>query len=242
MENTTYLNFHYGEWGCINIYAKCLESVANQFIRNLPILNKHVMLIAVDGAGCRDMLRDVVEIKIKNKIVMHNFCICPLYDKYNCDDYYEEDYNHEKSIDETDLAQTTKNKKTIHTDLDIFLSRDTDLLESIMMDSIRSMIYAILKMNTHPIYKNKYINKIILVADNKELEIDIPVMKYHYDDHFNPNMHPFLEAKNRSDIHLINTINDVVEMYRYVKKNKTIEKTLVFSGYDNIKKNKKKPV
>lgn len=242
MENTTYLNFHYGQCGCINIYAKCLESVANQFIENLPILNKHVMLIAVDGAGCSNMIKDVLEIKIKNKIVMHNFRICSLYDKDDCDDYYGEDYSGDNSIDENDLAQTIKNKKTIHTDSDIFLSRNTDLFESIMMDSIRSMIHVILKMNTVPIYENKYITKIILVVDNKELEIDIPVMKYHYDTHFDPDMHPFLEAKNRSDLHLINIINNVVEIYKYAKKNKTVEKTLVFSGYSNIKKNIKKPV
>lgn len=244
-ENQVLLNFHTGEYGCIHVYAKCSKSVAEEFIKNVPVLNEYVMLLAVNGGACRDMLRDVIKIKIASKIKLHNYKLCPLYK--TCDDS-DEDYDDLNNCN-GDMSLIIKSKKIIPfptnpdiyvsndsdyyrpnpTTTNVYVSCDSDLFESITMYSIMSIIHQILELNVKASYKNNIITKIQLTCNNElVMNFNVPDM-YHCPDDFNP----WIEPLKNTDINLINTINDLVLVLKYARAHKSDMKELIFSGYDN---------
>jgi hypothetical protein len=235
------INFHTASYGCINIYAKCSESVAKQFIDNIAVLHEYVMLWAVNGWSCRDMLKDVIQIKITDKIVVHNYKKCPLFNE-DLDDFYAgykiEIRNEDKSRWDNDDHEEDMFFP------DIYSSTETDLFESIMLYSIMQTIHEILNLNTLVKCKHDITNKISLYTNHKLiLEIDVPDMMGNSPtkgDLYDKDPYPWIEPLNRNDINLIKTINDLVQILKYTKKFKQIEKILVFSGYDINKPSKKK--
>jgi len=209
---------------CLNLFIKYNIDDANKFITNLEILNRYVMILAVDGASCRTKLKKL-DIKICNQIENHKYSECSLYD-----DEMESCYEMDRLCDDEHVPLIMKAKKK----KDYYASLDTDLFSSIMLYSIMQTIHKIIEKNCEYIVLNKTITTITLcTADEILYKISVPDII----SSVGSNIYPWLEPVERHDIGLIGTVNDLVKMLQIATDNKNTPKKLILSGYGQINNN-----